>query len=222
MQIYPLSESSLIVEFGTVISEEFDKLSLALAQHLENEPFPGFIEAVPAYTSTGVFFDPVTVRKSFPDSESAFSLVSSLIEQIAARMEVGDDRVQRTVEVPIRFGGADGPDLAELAEARGLSETEFAKIFLSVPYRVYMLGFLPGFAYMGEVDGRIAAPRLATPRSKVRKGSVGIAGRQTGIYPFESPGGWRLIGRTDLELFDVGRHEPSLFRAGDRVVFVDI
>lgn len=222
MQIYPLGECALIVEFGKEISLDANRLSIALAKRLENMPFPGFIEAVPAYTSVGVFYDPIKIRQSHPDAVSAFASVRDQVMNLISSVEVGSSEDRRTIEVPVIFGGADGPDLAPLAKERNIPETEFVEIFISTVYRVYMLGFLPGFAYMGEVDERIAAPRLSTPRSRVPKGSVGIAGRQTGIYPFGSPGGWQLIGRTDMELFDLGREEPSLFRAGDLVRFVQI
>jgi KipI family sensor histidine kinase inhibitor len=120
------------------------------------------------------------------------------------------------MEIPVDFGGE---DLNVVAEFSGLSTSGVVEIFLSRQYRVYMLGFLPGFAYMGEVDERIAVPRRATPRTKVPKGSVGIAGKQTGIYPFESPGGWQIIGRTPVEMFAPDREEPCLLRPGDIVRF---
>jgi inhibitor of KinA len=126
----------------------------------------------------------------------------------------------RTVEVPVSYGGGDGPDLAAVAAFAGCPEDEVIRLHTATEYRVYMLGFLPGFPYMGLVNEKIAMPRLDSPRLRVPPGSVGIAGLQTGIYPFESPGGWRIIGRTALRLFDESRPDPFLFKAGDRVRFV--
>jgi inhibitor of KinA len=120
------------------------------------------------------------------------------------------------------YGGDYGPDLADVASLAGMSPEEVVAVHAAVTYRVFMLGFLPGFAYMGVVDARIAAPRRANPRVRVPKGSVGIAGRQTGIYPLDAPGGWQLIGRTALEPFDIARPSPFLFKAGDCVRFVPV
>ncbi|HEX8638388.1 MAG TPA: 5-oxoprolinase subunit PxpB, partial [Pyrinomonadaceae bacterium] len=125
----------------------------------------------------------------------------------------------RLVEIPVYFDDESAPDLRFVAETNNLSPNEVIEIFTSQIYRVYMLGFLPGFAYMGEIDDRIAAPRKTSPRLKVPAGSVGIAGRQTGIYPFASPGGWQIIGRTDVDLFTPNRENPTYLRAGDSVKF---
>jgi inhibitor of KinA len=125
----------------------------------------------------------------------------------------------RRIEIPVKFGGDYGPDLDTAAALSGLAPDEFVSIFLEREYRVYMLGFLPGFPYMGEVDERIAVPRLASPRTRVPRGSVGIAGRQTGIYPLESPGGWQLIGRTDVKMFEPESDPPVLLQPGDLVTF---
>jgi KipI family sensor histidine kinase inhibitor len=126
----------------------------------------------------------------------------------------------RTFEVPVSYGGEFGPDLAEVAAFAGLDEAAVIELHIGVRYRVFMLGFLPGFAYMGRVDNRIAAPRKASPRFRVPAGSVGIAGVQTGIYPRESPGGWQIIGRTTIPLFDLSKSPPALFAPGDTVRFV--
>jgi KipI family sensor histidine kinase inhibitor len=124
------------------------------------------------------------------------------------------------VHISVTYGGADGPDLASVAAFASCSEEDVIRLHTENVYRVYMLGFLPGFAYLGSVDPRIAMPRLGTPRLRVPAGSVGIAGAQTGIYPSEMPGGWRIIGRTSIKLFDPTRDEPSMLKAGDRVKFV--
>jgi KipI family sensor histidine kinase inhibitor len=160
------------------------------------------------------------VNDAYPKSLTAFAAVSSIAEKAAENLEFISTTEKRIVEIPIEISDTLSPDLEGLCEFSKLTRTDVLDIFLSGTYRVYMLGFLPGFAYMGDVDERIAAPRLKTPRTMVPKGSVGIAGKQTGIYPRESPGGWNIIGRTNLEMFDPTSPEPCLLRPGDEVAFV--
>lgn len=217
MRIVPLGESALVVEFGREISPELNDKAIALARRLNEKPFPGFREAVPCYASVGVYYDPLVFR---PEDKSVFARIRTEVEARVDQLSVSSSLASRLIEVPVDFSDASGPDLAEICESLSMTRDRFIETYCSREYRVYMLGFLPGFAYMGELDPSIAFPRLSTPRLRVPKGSVGIAGRQTGIYPAESPGGWRLIGRTELELFDPSRAEPSLFRPGDRVRFV--
>ena len=221
VRIFPLGDSALTVEFGTVISEELNRKAIAVAQNLASDTFEGFIEVVPAYASTTIFYDIVKTRNAHPDFPSAFAAVKH-----RATTHVNDldhaalQKVQRDIEIPVGFGGEAGPDLTILANFAGISETEVVEIFTSRPYRVYMLGFLPGFSYMGEVDERIAMPRRDSPRKVVAKGSVGIAGRQTGIYSLESPGGWQIIGRTHIEMFTPKAHDPTFLLPGDSVRFI--
>jgi inhibitor of KinA len=220
MLISPLGDNALTVDLGNVISDELNRKAIALCQRITENPFPGFIETVPAYASATVFYDLLTVRKAFPDYATAFNAVAKYVHDAANNLSESVEIAARTIEIPVHLDQANALDLVTAAGAKDLSPDEFLDIFLSQTYRVYMLGFLPGFAYMGEVDERIAVPRKLSPRTHVPKGSVGIAGRQTGIYPQESPGGWQIIGRTDLELFDAHRDEPCLFRPGDEVRFV--
>lgn len=217
MRIVPLGESALVVEFGREISPELNDLAIALARQLNEKPFPGFREAVPCYASVGVYYDPLVCRQ---ENKSVFAGVRTEVEARLDQLGVRSSVASRLIEVPVDFSDAVGPDLAEMCESLSITRDRFIETYCGREYRVYMLGFLPGFAYMGELDPSVAFPRLSTPRLRVPKGSVGIAGRQTGIYPAESPGGWRLIGRTALELFDADREEPSLFNPGDRVRFV--
>lgn len=220
MRIFTLGESALTIEFGNEISREMNEKALSVARHFQQYPFPGFVEAVPAYSSVTIFYDVVKVRESLAEFGSAFAAVQHLANAAIQNASGEFHSNARVVEIPVLIDGETALDLKTLAEFSGLSAEEVIDIFLSKNYRVYMLGFLPGFAYMGEVDERIAAPRLETPRTKVPKGSVGIAGKQTGIYPLESPGGWRIIGRTDVEMFDPKVAEPCLLRPGDQVRFV--
>lgn len=222
MLISPLGDNALTVDFGKVISEELNRKVIALSRKLTENPFPGIIETVPAYSSLSVFYDLVTVRHAFPDCPTAFNAVAKYVQNVSNDLTESVETATRCVEIPVNFKPEFALDLETAAAFKNISTDEFLEIFLSQTYRVYMLGFLPGFPYMGEVDERIAVPRKQTPRTLVPKGSVGIAGRQTGIYPQDSPGGWQIIGRTDVELFDASRDEPCLFRAGDEVRFVTV
>ncbi|MBC7901545.1 MAG: 5-oxoprolinase subunit PxpB [Saprospiraceae bacterium] len=221
-RIFPLGDNALTIEFGTDISELLNNKAISLAGYFEAQPFPGFIETVPAYTSTTIFYDLVTVRNEFAGFATAFEAVENIVENVLDKLDKASENGSRIVEIPVSFSESRALDLDFVAESNGLDRSEVIEIFISKIYRVYMLGFLPGFAYMGEVDERIDLPRKASPRLKVPKGSVGIAGRQTGIYPLESPGGWQIIGRTDVELFTP--HEDSLcfLRPGDLVTFVEV
>lgn len=219
MRIFSLGDSALTVEFGKVISPELNTRSISLANSLAKDPFPGFIEAVPAYASITVYFDPFEVRNRFTNA-SAFEAVSAFIKNTSS--ETFQEAEPRIVEIPMSISIDASPDIEDIAEFAGITSNEVIQIFLSQPYRVYMLGFLPGFAYMGEVDERIATPRKVTPRTSVPKGSIGIAGKQTGIYPLKSPGGWQIIGRTDETMFDPSRKEPCYLRPGDEVRFIAI
>lgn len=209
MRIFPLGDSAATIEFGNEISAEFNNKAVNLARQIENTPFDGIIEAVPAYASLTVFYD--SRLTTFEAVKGELARLSSNISSIAKS-------TPSLVEIPVLVSSE--MDLARVAAYAALSSDEVLEIFLAQTYRVYMLGFLPGFAYMGEVDDRIACPRLETPRTKVPKGSVGIAGKQTGIYPLESPGGWNIIGRTDLQMFDPASDQPCILKPGDEVRFV--
>lgn len=218
MRIFPLGESALTIELGNEISIELNERAIELCAHISAHAFPGMIEAVPAYSSVTVFFDPLAVGQAFDGSPH--SAVEAIARERLASLTATANENGRTIEVPVRFDAESSPDLGVVCDFSGLGIEEAIDVFLGKTYKVFMLGFLPGFAYMGEVDDRIAAPRLSTPRTRVPAGSVGIAGNQTGIYPVSSPGGWNVIGRTDLSIFDRDATPPCLFRPGDAVRFV--
>jgi len=220
IRIFPLGDSAITVEFGNTISPDLNRRAIALAEHFHNQPFPGFIEAVPAYASATVFYDVLEVRRQVQSDATAFEIVEHLIRQAIGGLSVENGSDTRLVEIPVRFDLDGEFDLASVAERAGLTTAALIDIFAASTYRVYMLGFLPGFTYMGEVDERIATPRKETPRKLVPAGSVGIAGRQTGIYSLASPGGWQIIGRTDVALFTPNAASPALLQAGDQVRFV--
>ncbi|WP_297420053.1 5-oxoprolinase subunit PxpB [Thermococcus sp.] len=210
-EIKPSGDSAIAVSFGETIDEEINGRVHAVARAIEEMSFEWLVEVVPAYSSLYVFYDPLKV--SYTEVEASIKpLLNAKTESFEGRL----------IEVPVVYGGKYGQDIEFVAEHNGLTVDDVIEIHSQQVYRVYFLGFLPGFAYLGGMDERIAAPRLERPRLKVPAGSVGIAGRQTGIYPLESPGGWRLIGRTPLRLFNPSKEPPTLLQPGDRVKFVPI
>ena len=222
IRIFPLGDSALTVEFGSTISQVINKKAIAFANQIETAGFPGLIESAPAYSSTTIFYDLFKVRQSFPEYATAFDAVKSIAEKALKASNEVYNSGPRMVEIPVHFDAESSSDLDFVAERNSLTPTEVVEIFTSQTYRVFMLGFLPGFTYMGEVDDRIATPRKETPRTLLPKGSIGIAGKQTGIYSLESPGGWQIIGRTDVEMFTPDTSPPSLLQPGDEVRFTAV
>ncbi len=208
-----LSECALTVEFGDEITLRTNELVLACSASIDQAALPGVVDVVPTYRSTTVYFDPLRT-----DTTTLTGQIQALVTQNIHTLL----RPATTHTIPVWYGGAAGPDLLEVAELAGLTPADAAGLHASVTYRVYMLGFSPGFPYLGTVPERIATPRLPTPRKQVAAGSVGIAGTQTGIYPQTSPGGWRIIGRTPIRLFSLHRPQPFLLAPGDFVRFVSI
>ena len=210
-EIKPAGDSALLVSFGEVIEEGVNLRVHAIARALENASPEWLVEVVPAYSSLLVIYDPL--KASYSEIETSVkAFLNAELEEFQGRL----------IEVPVVYGGEHGPDLEFVAEYNGLTPEEVIEIHSRPIYRVYFLGFLPGFAYLGDMDERIATPRLEKPRLKVPAGSVGIAGKQTGWYAIESPGGWRIIGRTPLRLFNPSKEQPTLVQPGDRVKFVPI
>lgn len=220
-RIFPLSNDALTIEFGNEISETFNNYALKLSRDIDENKFEGFIETVPAYASATIFFDFYKVKQTYSQFPTAFEAVKTFVVNALKNLEIPVEIKRKIIKIPIRFDKTFALDLDFVAETNNLLPAEIIKIFTSQIYRVYMLGFLPGFAYMGEVDKKIAAPRKNSPRVKVPKGSIGIAGRQTGIYPLESPGGWQIIGRTETEIFDIKKKNPFLLQTGDLVKFYE-
>jgi inhibitor of KinA len=206
-------DSAVIVEFAARIDAAVNAQAVALAESVRAAALPGVRDVVPTFCSVAVYFDPL---------RTDVDALADRLDTEAARKAPEPTPAASPIRIPVCYGGAFGPDLIEVARFAGMSEAEIIELH-SVPiYRVFMLGFIPGFAYMGTVDPRIAAPRRATPRVRVPAGSVGIAGVQTGIYPSESPGGWQVVGRTPVKPFDRGRLQPCLFKPGDAVRFYRI
>ncbi len=219
VEIYSLGESAVTINFGDEISSEINKQVVRLDNYFKENQFAGFIEAVPAYASLTVFYDIPEVRKNKPEFPTAFDAVKNLIGQNLETSEKAAPKVSRQIEIPVCFSDEYAPDLEFICKTKNLTKKAVIEIFTARVYRVFMLGFLPGFAYMGETDEKIAVLRRENPRLSVPKGSVGIAGQQTGIYPAQSPGGWQIIGRTDTELFTPYQEKPTLLQSGDFVKF---
>ena len=214
--IAPLGDGALLVTFGDQIDVALNSRAHDLAAAVERlrSTDTRFGRAVPAYASVLVSFDPVAV-----DPDEAGGVVARLLAELAGEPARAPE-AGALVEIPVRYGGDDGPDLADVAALNDLSPSDVIDLHAGTEYRVFFLGFAPGFAYLGPVSARIATPRLAAPRERIPAGSVGIAGAQTGVYPFALPGGWRIIGRTELAMWDLRRNSPALLRPGDRVRFV--
>jgi len=200
----------VLVELPEEISLAVHSQVLSLASELERSAIPGVLEWVPSYRSLGVVYDPAQI---------SFQEIVARLKALEGSSSSNTQTGSGCVEIPVCYGGAMGPDLSFVAQYNQLSSEEVIQIHAGGDYRVYLLGFSPGFPYLGGMSPRITAPRLAEPRLRVPAGSVAIGDRQTGVYPAESPGGWRLIGRTPLRLFDLRRSKPFLLNAGDGVRF---
>ena len=218
-KIFPLGESALTIDFGNEISVRLNTCVLKLANFFAENSFAGFEEIVPAYSSLTIFYDVFTVRKNYQEFSTAFEAVKSFAENALRNSSDFQTNELRTIKIPVCFDKKFALDLEFVATSSNLSPEKVVEIFVGKTYRVFMLGFLPGFSYMGEVDERISTPRKQTPRTKVPKGSVGIAGKQTGIYSLSSPGGWQIIGKTNIELFTPEAETPTFLQAGDSVKF---
>lgn len=208
-------DCGLVVEFGDLIDEKINARVYLLAHLLTSMHFDGLWQIVPTYRSVLVLYDPFVVSKN--------KLVTIIDMKIATEKiffeEAALPESSGTIQIPVCYGGELGPDLAHVAKHNNLSEQEVIDIHTRESYRVYMLGFLPGFPYLGGMDERIACPRLKIPRTVVPAGSVGIAGSQTGVYTVDSPGGWQLIGKTPLKIFAVEKERPFLINPGDNIIF---
>lgn len=209
----PASDQSLLVYFGHEITPRANEQVRKLVLLLGVEPIAAVRNLHPAYCSLLIKFDPLCI-----DHDA----LRAALRKYVGRLAKVDLPPPRTVEIPVCYGEEFGPDLAELCKLRGLSAEEAIQLHSAAPYTVYFLGFVPGFAYLGDLPSRLFMPRLASPRKAVPAGSVAIAANQTGVYPFATPGGWRLIGRTPLQIFQPDHSDLSLLTIGDRARFVPI
>ncbi|WP_332698297.1 5-oxoprolinase subunit PxpB [Halalkalibacter lacteus] len=225
--IHPLGDRAIMVTFGTSIDVTIHRKVKTFANYLETHPIEGMIEYVPAFTSVTVYYDPFSVlqlkkQPSLEKTETAYEIMYSKIKQVVLGLENSMEDTKKEVDIPVCYGGEFGPDLEFVAKNNNLTTDEVIHIHSGGDYLVYMIGFAPGFPYLGGMSEQIAAPRRADPRMKIAKGSVGIAGKQTGVYTIGSPGGWQIIGRTPLELFRPSENPPSLLQSGDVIRFKPI
>ena len=209
----PAGDIGIVVELGDEISTEINRKVRSLTDALERGGVPGVFDFLPTYRSVLVYYDPLATTPSE---------VQSGIERLLEDEGEAQTGTRHVVHLPTLYGGEMGPDIAFVAQHSGIHEQEVVRIHSGSDYLVYMMGFSPGFAYLGGLDERLATPRLQSPRTVIPAGAVGIAETQTGVYPVPSPGGWQLIGRTPLRLFDPTRERPVLLSAGDYVRFVPI
>ncbi len=210
MRTVPAGDRALVLELGTHVDVATHDKVMAYYAHLQDHHLPGVEELVPTYRSLLVYYEP---------SETDYH---QLAEQLRELVVQEKKHTGNTVEVPVKYGGAEGPDLEDVAAYAQLAPDDVIQLHALPLYRVYMVGFAPGFPYLGGLDPRLFVPRLRRPRTVIPAGSVAIGGEQTGIYPIQGPGGWRIIGRTELALFDPERVPPARVQAGDNIRFVPL
>jgi inhibitor of KinA len=209
-RIRPLGDTALRIQLGEGIDPDVNRRVLAACAALDRAALRGVVEWVPSYTGVTIYYQPHVVR---------YAELSGLVESAVAAGETIPLPAACRITLPVLYGGEQGPDLGFVAEQHRLSVQEVIELHSRPDYLVYMIGFAPGFPYLGGLSEQLATPRLEKPRLSVPRGSVGIGGPQTGVYSVDSPGGWRLIGRTPVLLYDPARKRPALLQAGDRVRF---
>lgn len=213
MRFMPAGDRAMVVEFGNEINERINDQVHALEARLTESQTVGIVELVPTFRSLMVYYDPY--RTSFGELEQTIRAFGNILGNSGRTKK-------KILKIPCCYGARFGLDLKDMEEYTGLGRDEIIRIHSSVDYKIYMMGFLPGFVYLGGLDKRIEMPRLKTPRLKILPGAVGIGGSQTGVYPVASPGGWRLMGGTPVDFYDPDREEPILCRAGEYIRFVPI
>jgi inhibitor of KinA len=218
-ELRPLGDRALTIELGATVSAAVTARVRMLADKLWKTRIPGVRELVPAFCSLTVHYDPLVLRDA-TGNRTAFDVLSVWLAEILSQEDDAVPEPMHLVEVPVCYGGEYGEDIEVICAAHDLTIEELIALHSAPTYFVGMLGFAPGFPYLGGMDARLITPRRATPRPRVARGSVAIGGEHTGIYPFELPGGWHIIGRTPLTLFDLAHDPPSLFAVGDQVRFV--
>jgi len=208
-----VGDRGVLVEYGEKISEEINRKVRIVAMALAEEKPAGVVEVIPTYRSLLIIYDPLTTN---------LKELKRALEVLEHRLDRLDIPPPQTVEIPVAYGGEFGPDIEFVAQSHELTVDDVVRIHSGTVYRIYMIGFTPGFAYLGGLAEELYTPRVENPRQLVPAGSVGIANNQTGMYPIDSPGGWRLIARTPLKLFDPSKQDPFLYRAGDMIKFLPI
>ncbi len=219
--VFPLGDAALLIDFGNRIDEDINKKVLGLFHCLKKKAHPYIIDLIPAYSSLAVYYDVAAVYQKKEKDTTAFETMADLIEALSRTQEPIREEKSRTIDVPVCYAPRFATDIHYIARQKNICVEEIIQLHTAKTYRVYMIGFLPGFAYMGQVDERIAVPRKPEPQN-VLAGAVGIAGPQTGIYPLDSPGGWQIIGRTPMRPFDKDKEQPVVFEPGNQIKFYSI
>jgi inhibitor of KinA len=223
VSFHPLGDTAVILQLKEDSNSNHSQTKIqTIVTFLENSPPVWMNEYIPSFQTIAIFYDPLKVPYTSSSFMFPFDYVCNELRQMIANLHVRQSIGKQIIEIPVCYGGKFGPDLTFVAHYNGLSTEEVIRIHTSGVYLVYMIGFSPGFPYLGGMSDKIAAPRRNTPRLKIPARSVGIAGNQTGIYPIETPGGWQLIGKTPVNLFRPNHTIPSLLRAGDRITFKEI
>jgi len=219
LTIYPISEGAVSIEFGNIIDEGISQQINRFNLLLSEKSFAGMYQTVPAYTSLTIFYHPAVTIKSGLPGNYCFDKVCNYLRQLNSEVSPASTIPEgELVYIPVYYGGKTGPDLDFVATYHQITTEEVIRLHSSAVYKVYMMGFIPGFAYLGGLNDLLETPRKTTP-VKVPAGSVGIAGKQTGVYPLAVPGGWQIIGQSPVELFNAAKEQPALLKAGDRVKF---
>lgn len=213
ISILTAGDSAVTVEFANEISPDINRRVIAFGRALAKKKIKGVLEFIPTFRSVTVFYDPCLI---------SYGRLCKLLMRMAENTEAIGEDTKRVFYIPVCYEEAYAPDMHTVMEHTGLSRQSIIELHSGRDYLIYMLGFLPGFAYLGGLDERLHTPRLATPRTRIEAGSVGIGGSQTGIYPLDSPGGWQLIGKTPVRPYEERRENPILYRAGDYIRFVPI
>jgi inhibitor of KinA len=216
-----MGDRALVVEFGRRVDAATNARVQAAAEYLLAHPIAAVTDVVPSYVALTVHFDPLAVLAEHRGAD-VFEVVREAVSAALEKAPAAPRRKPRSHEIPVCYGGVHGEDLAEVAAYHGLEPEDVIRLHAAPVYEVHLLGFVPGFAYLGGLDRRIATPRRDVPRKVIPSGSVGIGGEQTGVYPSETPGGWNLIGRTPVHLFRAEADPPNLLVPGDRVKFVPV
>lgn len=213
VKFFPAGDHAMVVEFGNIIAENINQKVHALAGWIEEKQIEGVVELLPTFRSLMIYYDCHVV---------SFERLKRKVSEFDDTKVSAGAKKKKIIKVPCCYGARFGSDLHDMEKILGIDKDEIIRIHSSVCYKIYMLGFLPGFVYLGGLDKRIEVPRLSSPRVKINPGSVGIGGNQTGVYPVASPGGWRLIGGTPLDFYDPDREKPILCNAGEYIRFVPI
>jgi len=213
-RILTVGDSSILVEFEQVISPEINARITTLVRLIKEQQFEGIVDMIPSYCALLITYDPRVM---------SYGTIKERVEKLLELdIEAKEEGTIKVYEIPVCYDGEFGPDLDNIAKLAGMSKEEVIALHSASDYLIYMMGFMPGFPYLGGLDERIHTPRLDNPRLKIAEGSVGIGGASTGIYPLESPGGWQLMGRTPVKTYDPSREEPILLESGNYIRFVPI